>query len=168
MINPHTSVRYIMTSPVIRATTDTSVVTLAEVMFAKNISAVPVVDERDRPIGIVSKTDLLRVSHENAGTEEHDRTAVPSEPTVEAGMHEVSDGATAGEIMTPMVFSVGLDTPIATAAALMTVERIHRVPVVGAEGDLVGIVSALDVLEWLARGSGYLVPDRTRAVLSTG
>jgi CBS domain-containing protein len=163
MINVNTSVRHIMTSPVILARADTSVEAIAEIMFAKSISAVPVVDDQNRPIGIVSKTDLLRVRHEEGDTEEQNTVGDP-----ETGMHQERARATAGEVMTPMVFSVRAETPVATAAALMAQERIHRVPVVSATGEVVGILSALDVLEWLARGAGYIVQDHNRSVIHSG
>ena len=45
---------------------------------------------------------------------------------------------------------------VAAAAALMATECVHRIPVVSrADGSVVGIVSSLDVLGWLARQHGY-------------
>jgi signal-transduction protein with cAMP-binding, CBS, and nucleotidyltransferase domain len=44
----------------------------------------------------------------------------------------------------------------------MAFEGIHRLPVVGASDQVVGLVSSLDVLRWLAQRSGYLVPRTTQ------
>ena len=44
---------------------------------------------------------------------------------------------------------------IARAAALMSYERVHRVVVLSPSRAVVGIVSAMDVLRWLARNDGY-------------
>jgi CheY-like chemotaxis protein len=51
--------------------------------------------------------------------------------------------------------------PITVAAAVMCFERLHCVPVVSDANKLVGIVSALSVLEWIAREAGYVLPRRT-------
>ena len=65
---------------------------------------------------------------------------------------------TAGEIMTPLAVTVSETATIAEASALMALEGVHRLPVVNnaMSGRVVGVVSALDVLGWLARRSGYL------------
>jgi CBS domain-containing protein len=44
------------------------------------------------------------------------------------------------------------------AAALMALERIHRVPIVSGDGRVVGIISTLDISQWLAEQGGYVVP----------
>ena len=43
------------------------------------------------------------------------------------------------------------------AAALMAYENIHRVPVVAADGAVIGIVSAMDIVRWVAEQDGYVV-----------
>lgn len=50
----------------------------------------------------------------------------------------------------------GPDTPIARVAALMAWEGIHRLPVCGPAGDVIGIVSTRDVARWVARVTGQL------------
>ena len=50
----------IMTRDPISVTADTTARELARVLEANEISGVPVVDARDRLIGVASKTDLLR------------------------------------------------------------------------------------------------------------
>jgi CBS-domain-containing membrane protein len=50
----------IMTSPVITVERDTSVRDIARLLLQFGISAVPVVDEKDQVVGIVSRANLLR------------------------------------------------------------------------------------------------------------
>ncbi len=57
------------------------------------------------------------------------------------------------DIMTPKVFTVTVDTPIAVIAREMISGRIHRVFVTNLEGRVIGIVSALDLLKLLAETS---------------
>ena len=63
--------------------------------------------------------------------------------------------ATVADIMMPSAFTIGEDASALRAVALMASERVHRVPVVGSDGTVVGILSTLDLLSWLSRTCGY-------------
>ncbi|MGE0716933.1 MAG: CBS domain-containing protein, partial [Alphaproteobacteria bacterium] len=52
--------RDVMTAPVVTVGPDTSVTEIARLLVERGISAVPVVDDAGRPVGIVSEGDLLR------------------------------------------------------------------------------------------------------------
>ncbi len=123
----------IMTHSVICVTPSWNLRELMALLVDGNISGVPVVDDRWRPIGIISKSDLVRFVAE----------------------HGSVDSATVADCMLPLALSVTPDMPVAQVAALMAWEGIHRLPVCGPAGDVVGIVSALDVARWLAQSSGY-------------
>jgi len=144
----------VMTRSVVAVRSDMSLEEVTEVFLARSISGAPVIDDAGRPIGVVSKTDLLRAAHD-AG----DSGAL--EEVVERGYH-IHEMAVprVSDVMTPLVFSLSQDAPVARAAALMAFEGVHRVPVVDDDGVLVGIVSAIDVLRWMAREHGYVLPGR--------
>lgn len=55
----------------------------------------------------------------------------------------------------PVVVREGTTVP--QAAAVMAAARIHRVLVVSAEGKVVGVLSAMDVVRWVARKACYAV-----------
>ncbi|MFI1972118.1 CBS domain-containing protein [Streptomyces cinnamoneus] len=106
-----------------------------------NVSAVPVLEGEGRVIGVVSEADLL-------SKEEHkDR-----DPAGLDGPHRLSDLAKAGartaeDVMsTPAVTVRGYAT-VAEAARAMAHGGFKRLPVVDAEGRLVGIVSRSDLLK---------------------
>jgi predicted transcriptional regulator len=107
---------------------------LARVLLVNDIGGVPVVDPDRRPLGVVSKTDALRALAEG------DRRAL------------------AADIMTPVTLTMREYSSIAQAAALMAYEHVHRVVVVNPAGSVVGLVSTIDVLRWLARKDGYAIP----------
>ena len=107
---------------------------LVLLFLARNVSGAPVLDAYRRPIGVVSKTDVLRAL---ANGEEEQRAA---------------------DVMTPVPLSLPENASIARASAVMAYEHVHRVLVVGPDGSLVGLVSTIDVLRWLAREVGYAVP----------
>lgn len=103
-------------------------------MLERGVSGLPVVDTWGRAVGVVSKTDLV----------EHEVTSEPGRATV-------------ASIMSPMVFALSQDAPIARAAALMAYEGIHRIIVVDGSGHLIGVVSSLDVARWLGHAAGLPV-----------
>lgn len=107
---------------------------LVRLFFARDVSGAPVLDAYHRPIGMVSKTDVLR-SIARAPNEQR-----------------------AADVMTPVPLSLPEDASIAQASAVMAYEHVHRVMVIGADGSLVGLVSTIDVLRWLAREVGYALP----------
>jgi CBS domain-containing protein len=170
-----TPVASIMNANVVCVRQDLAVDALAALLLARGISGAPVIDDDGRPVGVVSKTDLLRAKGAPAAADDPDDGAglaleVRSERgvVVELGASApVASGAPSSgprarvrEIMTPIVFSLPSDASVARAAALMTYERVHRLPVVGPDGEVVGIVSAMDVLRWLAHGAGLLRRER--------
>jgi CBS domain-containing protein len=129
-----TPISAIMTRDVFCVSPDATRSELMQLFLGKGISGVPVVDAEGRPLGVASKTDVLR------------------------GLGSEAADARAKDIMTPVTLAMPEHASIARAAALMAYERVHRIVVVGPRGDVVGLVSTIDVLRWLARDDGYAVP----------
>lgn len=128
-----TPISTVMTTDVTCVRADLPVEALAALLLERGISGTPVVDADGFPIGVISKTDIVR-----ARLADHD------------------DGATVGEIMMPLAFTLRPRESIARACALMAFEGIHRVAVVSETGHVVGVVTPLDVVRWLARPGGSL------------
>ncbi|MBL9078884.1 MAG: CBS domain-containing protein [Planctomycetes bacterium] len=104
--------------------------TAAQRMATRCVGTLVVVDVHDRPIGMLTDRDLaLRV----VGAGDHPR------------------GITVADVMTGHVEVVREDASIETALARMRQEAVRRLPVVDADGRMVGIVSLEDVLALLAR-----------------
>jgi CBS-domain-containing membrane protein len=53
------------------------------------------------------------------------------------------------DIMTPAVFSVGVDTPAAKVIEELLALHVHHLFVVGKDGVLVGVISTVDILRRL-------------------
>jgi CBS domain-containing protein len=157
-----TPVHEVMTLGAHCVRSDLSGEALTALFLSKGISGAPVVDKSGRPIGMVSKTDLVRAAHEGRDEEvdrrsEHLRVDVDG-VSVELGpgFHAAAIAATTvEELMTPLAFTIREDTPIGQASGLMAYEGVHRVPVVGEDGSVTGVVSATDILRWIAKQSGY-------------
>jgi len=118
----------IMTRDVICARAELSVDALTELLVKNHIGCVPVVDDRGRPKGVVTKLDLV------------DRE---------------KPGVVAGEVMMPLAITLNTHATIAHAAAMMAVEDFHHLMVVGTDHVLVGVISTMDIVRWLARNDGF-------------
>ena len=139
----------IMTERVLRVRPETSVLDIATTLSERGISALPVVDAEDRLVGIVTEGDLMR--RPEIGTDVSQRTAEPDsllERLSRAVAYVKMHGTTAADVMTRNVITVTPDTPLSKIAELMASRNIKRVPVVD-EGDLIGIVSRLDLVRAL-------------------
>jgi CBS domain-containing membrane protein len=134
-----------------RITAQQPVRELLALFVDKGISAAPVVDAQGRPIGFVSKTDIVRQFHRPSPEERHE-IDTQVQPWWDA---ERLAQLMVGAIMTPAVYSFTPETTVADAIAVMAFEGTHHLPVVDASGTLVGMVSALDILDWMARQAGY-------------
>lgn len=158
------SVGDLMTTPVRCVTKDMSAESLLRIFVEDGISAVPVVNGEGRPIGVVSKSDLLREQFRGGLPDDLAlwSTAAHQEPVTVEALDEFLAGRSVAELMTPFAFSLPVDAPVSLAAALMSYEAVHRIAVTESDGMVVGILSSLDVMRWLARSSGYTIPLRTR------
>lgn len=123
------------------------------------VSGLPVVDDNGRPVGLVSKTDLLRHLHETGdGVEAVEQAGRRVDHVMGAGFHATAThGTPVSDVMMPVVFAVDETASIACAAALMAGENIHRLPVLAPDGTVGGIVTTLDVARWVAARGGYPV-----------
>lgn len=143
--------RDVMTTVAVTIGPEATVQGAARLMLERAISALPVVDEKDRVIGIISEGDLIRRAE--LGTDRVHGSwwlrflAFPSEG---AAADFVKTHATrVRDVMTSPVISASENTPLEKIALLLEKHRIKRVPVLRA-GQLVGVVSRADLVRRLA------------------
>jgi CBS domain-containing protein len=143
----------------------------AAFLIHHGISAAPVIDDSGRPVGVLSQSDLVAHDREKANyvltaEEGDDYLAEPGagEATsiCRAGrrLETIEDPACVRDLMTPTVFTVARDAPVARVIVDLLALRVHRLFVVDDAGVLVGVVSALDVLRRLhaPRPNGGEIP----------
>lgn len=118
----------IMTRDIVCARAELSVEALKELLIKNHIGCVPIVDDRGRPKGIVTKLDIVE---------------------------RVEPALTAAEVMMPLAITLNTHATIAHAAAMMAVEDFHHLMVVGTDHVLVGVVSTMDIVRWLAKNDGF-------------
>jgi len=121
----------IMTRKVYTIRSDASAQEAAQLLDQHRISGLPVVDESNDIIGIVTEADII--------------SKVDKE------------GLRVSDIMSTEVISVNEETPASEIALLLTERKIKRVPVVQ-DGKLVGIVSRADIVHAVAQGHLIIRP----------
>src|SRR4051812_45279622 len=143
-----------MTRRVLTARASTPVKELARLMVEHRISALPVLDDDDRLIGVVSEADVvLKQGHQIP------RRPHWWEPTEQREALRLAAGDTAGRLMTSPAVSIGEHASLPQAARLMTGHGVKRLPVVDADGGVIGVVSRVDLLRAFVRSDDDIRAD---------
>ncbi|TMQ90278.1 CBS domain-containing protein [Actinomadura soli] len=150
-------VREAMTSPVVTIPPSATVRQAIRVLHEHDVTALPVVDEPGRLIGIVSETDLLHdvFEHDPKALARTDATAAsPSRRRV-------------AEVMTRDVKTAQPNTDVTVLAETMMKTRIKSVPVL-AGSDIVGIVTRQDLIAILAHDDARIRDDVLASIAEYG
>jgi CBS domain-containing protein len=120
----------------------------ALVMMSENrVSALPVVDKRNRCIGILSAVDLVDLTRD---TEEGLRELYDVDLSTKRFLIDQLSSSLGNEMvqtyMSESVVTVGMETLISRAAREMLRNHVHHLPVVDHENHLMGIISTMDIL----------------------
>ena len=154
-------VRDVMIRDVVTVDKHTPFKEIAQLLAARRISAVPVLDSDGGVVGIISEADLLRKEEYPEGPpgarllEGRRRRATRAKAT----------GDTAVELMTAPAITVGPDASLAEAARLLHRHQIKRLPVLDPAGPLVGIVSRADLLKVFLRSDDQIAQEVRQDVL---
>jgi CBS domain-containing protein len=120
----------------------------AEIMLNHGVSGVPVVDDEDRLVGILTEGDLLRrVEYGLTGSMPH--WIASASPEGEARDYVHSHSWRVSDVMSKPVVTVEETTPLADVAVLMGTRGIKRLPVLR-DGRLTGVISRSDLLHIIA------------------
>ena len=151
-------VRDIMTQEVLTVRAETSVNDVAKLLGQRDISGVPVVNDQQHVIGIITELDLivrntrLEMPH---FIEVLDWGRIPLErPSHLRERLKHILGTEARDVMTAKVTTIGPDAEVEDLAELMVKQRVNPVPVIDAQGSLIGIVSRADLVDMMAAQLG--------------
>jgi CBS domain-containing protein len=139
--------RDVMVSPVITTKPSASVKEVAHILLTHRISAVPVVDDAGKLVGIVSEGDLMRRA--DLGTERHRSwwlAALFAEEEALAAEYVKQHSKKVSDVMTKHIVAATPDTPLNEIAGLLERHSIKRVPIVDNDA-LVGIVSRANIIQ---------------------
>jgi CBS-domain-containing membrane protein len=147
-------VRDVMARHVVEAKRDQMMTDIAVEMVRHDLSAVPVVDDEGRCVGMLAASDFMK---ELAPEERFDEIA--QRQNAQALLDEFSERAlTAEELSGDRVFmhmsenvrGIDPEATIADAAKLMCAAHVHRLPVLDPNHRVLGIVSSLDLVAALS------------------
>jgi CBS domain-containing protein len=139
----------VMVSDVITIGPEESVAEAARLMALNDVSALPVIDDDERLVGIISEADLMR--REEIGTEVQRPWWIEAmtPATKLAAEFAKSHSKRVEDLMSRDLITATEDTPLSEIAALLERHRIKRIPITR-DGDLVGIVSRANLIQALA------------------
>lgn len=137
------NVQDVMTEDVISILKYESIMHVAKILSEKNISGLPVVDKKNKVIGIITQADILSILGIKKGHTLKDLLKhMLGEPLPERRMGDI-----VGDIMTSPAATIKTNANIAEAAQMMDEKKIRRLPVVDEKNVLVGIISRADILK---------------------
>lgn len=146
----------IMTSPVISVKMETSLAEVVKLMAQHHISGVPVVNDDNVVVGIISETDIVDYSSKThvvrlIGSSKwiSPYTEVSDIAVFRKGF-EILARAKAQDVMSTKVSTVKEDASTEEIARLMKRRNINRIPVVDSNGKLIGVITRSNVVRYLA------------------
>jgi CBS domain-containing protein len=138
----------IMSREVHTVRADTPLAEAVELLLDKIYRTLPVVDENNRVIGILTDGDLLSRAKLPATSLQQELTQAEVRQELQ---HLRQAGQTVGEVMTSNPITITPEITISQAVNLMVEHDIKRLPVVDSGGRLLGLVSRVNVLRALAQ-----------------
>ncbi|MBZ4018747.1 CBS domain-containing protein [Streptomyces purpurogeneiscleroticus] len=140
----HRSVSHVMNRDVVTAEPGMVYKDITRLLAQHRISGVPVVDGDGKVLGVVSETDLL--ARQAVQEDERPRRARRLSLGRARAVRTKSRATTAGDLMTKPATTAGPHQSVAEAARVMARHHCNRLPVIDAEGRLMGIVTRGDLL----------------------
>ncbi|MCC3766170.1 CBS domain-containing protein [Streptomyces sp. UNOC14_S4] len=122
-----------MTREVAHTCRDTTFADLMLLLDRRRVSGVPVVDDDDKVLGVVSEADLIR--HQAAGVRASRRSGT----------------GTVAKLMSTPAVTVHPEQRVSDAARVMERHHVNRLPVVDEEDRLIGIITRHDLLRVFLR-----------------
>ncbi|MBN4050703.1 MAG: hypothetical protein COA82_11290 [Alkaliphilus sp.] len=146
-------VKDIMTTNVITVKKEEKIENAVKILMDNNFSGMPVVDDENKVIGIITEGDLIYRSKKlripTFFTILDSYIFLESMKNLEKQIKKMV-GYRVEDVMTADVITITEDTTVEEIATIMTRKKINRVPVVK-DGVLVGVVSRRDIIKAYAR-----------------
>ncbi|MFJ4989797.1 CBS domain-containing protein [Streptomyces sp. NPDC088732] len=156
----HRSVSDLMTAPAVSVRADAPFKEIAKLLAEHDVTALPVVDDGSRPVGVVSEADLLR---KEAG--QRDPADLMPPPYASSADRAKAEAVSAVELMTSPAVTARPEWTVVEAARTMEQHRVKRLPVVDEVGCLVGVLSRSDLLRVFLRQDRAIRDEITSEVL---
>jgi CBS domain-containing protein len=145
-------VKDVMTNDPVTIVPEALLKDVASILVARGISGLPVVGSGGEPLGVVSESDLV-VKEQGEPPEKRGGFGWRWLSTKNGDREQRARLAarTAGEAMTAPPITIGLGDHVSEAARRMVENGVNRLPVVGDDGTVVGIVTRADLVRVFSR-----------------
>jgi CBS domain-containing protein len=147
LIPRHTRVSEIMTPAPRTVTPITPLSEVARLLLSSTFTGLPVVDEENRPIGVISRGDLV---YKGGMPMRLGLLAESDREKMNVALEALAQKK-ASEVMTRPAVTIAQDQMVTEAVRLMLSKEVKRLPVIDAAGKLVGIVSRVDIFHTIIR-----------------
>ena len=136
------SVREVMTKDVVKIRADADFTEATNLLSENRISGLPVVDQEDRVIGVITEGDVLsmaglRKEHAFKDIIRH----ILGEP-----LSRPKESKRLRDVMSAPAITTGPDADIRDVALTLDEKRIKRLPVVDDQDKLIGVISRADIV----------------------
>ena len=155
----------VMSKDVVQISAHQSMSEAAASMLQMDISGVIVVNEEGRCVGVLSAADFVRREY---------RDGRSSEDSFDPGGHELTRSGMAGSLeisdtrheqvganMSSAVQSIRADSSLLSAAKMMVLEHVHRLPVLDGGGYPVGLLTSTDILAAVVNAHQEIQQERS-------
>ena len=142
-----------MTKEPITVMPQTPIQEAIEILAAKKISGLLVVDENGKLVGTISESDLM---WQETGVEPPpyfmflDSVIYLQNPARHNKEIHKALGQTVGEVMSDRPISITAERPVKDAARLMNDKKVRRLPVVDEQSQVIGIITQGDIIRMMA------------------
>lgn len=140
-------VQDVMTKDIISVQKYESILHVAGILSEKSISGLPVVDKKNRVIGIITQADILSV----VGIRKEHTLKDLLKHMLGEPLPEKKIGDIVADIMASPAVTIKPTANIAVAAQVLDEKRIRRLPVVDDNNVLIGLISRADILKAVIR-----------------
>lgn len=153
LIPKYLMVKNVMTVRPWTAKPDTSVSSIINGYFLKGYYGIPIVDNENRPIGIITETDLLEKAHMpvRVGLLSHFGEKV-------AEIMPEFEKVKSKDIMSKPVFMIHENEYVSKAVDALLLHHVLRLPVVDDNGTLTGILSIFDIFQTITNRQSVYTP----------
>lgn len=142
-------VREIMTKELIRLKPEDSAHDALNLLFQKEISGLPVIDEAGKLLGMFTEKDILKQILPSY-VEKVGRFIYTEDPKYIKKKLQDLMAMKVSQLMRKEVVTVSEETSLVEIARIMLTQKIRRIPILAADGQVSGIVSRGDIVKALA------------------
>jgi CBS domain-containing protein len=145
----------LMTKEVLTVSPEMSVREAAKMLFAREISGLPVVDENKKVVGMITEKEIIAMALPKYTEELGDFDVILNEEPFQKKVAD-ADKIKVKDIMRREVLCVNEDVSVAEVARLMIAKKQRRIPVLDKEKKLVGIIARADIVKEIAKETGIV------------